>query len=109
MANAVASSTVALPAIVEMLFATVLMLALLFATVVMSLAIVLMLLPIAFPCVEHAYRAGIVPVEGTAITTVAPALPAVPVVVTPVVYALPPESLNISGCELTDESLTSKA
>ena len=84
------------------------MLALLSATVFMSLDIVEMTLPIALPCVEHAYRAGIVPVLATAITTVAPALPAVPVEVTKVVYALSTQTLNISGCPDTEESLTSK-
>ena len=91
-----------------MLLATVVMLASLSATVLMSLSIVAIVLPMPLPCVEHAYRAGIVPEEGTTITTVAPVLPAVPVVVTPVVYALPPESLKTNGCPDTEESLTSK-
>ena len=56
MANAVASSTVALPAIVEMLFATVVMLALLFATVVMSFDIVEIRLPIPLPCEVHGIK-----------------------------------------------------
>ena len=87
--------------------ATVLILPIFDATTAKLLVTVDMVLPIPFPWTEQAYNN---PDDGaaasTTIVTLAPEVPAVPVVVTPVVYAADP-FLNTNGCPellLSDKS-----